>query len=115
MQGYQGGWKLQHTVQRQRLRETQFSLKQGRQSRDLTTVFYCPKGLIVKMLFPEVKRHKAVVTHKLQHVEFQLNIRKKFFPRRVIMRELPSKVVGTPSLKMFKTHLHKALSNPTQL
>lgn len=106
---------MQHTVQRERLRETQFSLKQRRKTEDLTAVFYCLEGLIVKMLFPEVKRHKEVITHELQPMEFQLNIRKKFFSRRVIMREVPSEVVETPPLKMFKTRLHKALYNPTQL
>lgn len=115
MQGYQGDWKLQHTVQRERLRETQFGLKQGRQTGDPTAVFYCLKVVTVKILSPEVNRHKAVITHEFQHTEFQLNIRKKFFTRRLIMREVPGEAVGTASLKMFKIHLHKILHNPTQL
>ncbi|KFQ81841.1 hypothetical protein N337_02720, partial [Phoenicopterus ruber ruber] len=46
---------------------------------------------------------------KLQHGKFQLDIRKKFFTMRVVMREVPREVVGSPSLKIFKTQLHKAL------
>lgn len=53
--------------------------------------------------------------HKLQHGKFQLDIRKKVFAMRVIIREVPREVVKSPSVKIFKTHLHKALSNPTQL
>ena len=47
----------------------------------------------------------------LKHRKFRLNMRKKFFPLRVMepWPRLPSEVVESPSLEIFKTHLDKVL------
>jgi len=49
--------------------------------------------------------------HKLKHRKFQLNMRKNFFPLRVMehWNRLPSEVVESPSLEIFKTHLDAVL------
>jgi len=47
--------------------------------------------------------------YKLKHRKFHLNMRKNFFPLRVMehWNRLPREVVECPSLEIFKTHLHK--------
>jgi len=49
--------------------------------------------------------------HKLKHTKFQLNMRKNFFPLRVMehWNRLPREVVESPSLEIFKTHLDAVL------
>ena len=49
--------------------------------------------------------------HKLRHRKFQLNMRKNFFPLRVMepWHRLPREVVDSPSLEIFKTRLDKVL------
>jgi len=49
--------------------------------------------------------------HKLKHRKFRLNMRKNFFPLRLVehWNRLPRKVVDSPSLELFKTHLDKVL------
>ena len=50
---------------------------------------------------------------KLKEGRFRLEIRKKFFPMRVVEQwpRLPREVVAAPSLAVFKARLDGALSN----
>jgi len=49
--------------------------------------------------------------HKLKHRKFHLNMRKNFLTLRVTepWNRLPREVVDSPSLEIFKTHLHRVL------
>ena len=49
--------------------------------------------------------------HKLKHRKFRLNMRKNFFPLRVMepRPRLPREVVESPSLEIFKTRLDGVL------
>jgi len=55
--------------------------------------------------------------HKLKHRTFHLNMRKNFFPLRVMepWNRLPRDVVESPSLKIFKTHLDVVLCSLLQV
>ncbi|KFZ56298.1 hypothetical protein N321_03417, partial [Antrostomus carolinensis] len=50
---------------------------------------------------------------KLKEGRFRLDIRKKFFPVRVVRHwnRLPKEAVDAPSLEVFEARLDKALSN----
>jgi len=49
--------------------------------------------------------------HKLKHRNFHVNMRKNFFPLRVMQpgNRLPREVVDSPSLEIFKTRLDAVL------
>ncbi|KGL72753.1 hypothetical protein N309_01330, partial [Tinamus guttatus] len=49
--------------------------------------------------------------YKLKHGQFHLHVRKNFFPVRVTepWNRLPREVVGSPSLKIFKSYLDATL------
>jgi len=49
--------------------------------------------------------------HKLKHTKFHLNMRKNFFPLRVMepWHRLPREVVESPLLEIFKTRLDTVL------
>ena len=53
----------------------------------------------------------SVTGHKLKQRKFRLNMRKNFFPLRVMepWPRLPRGAVESPSLEIFKTHLDKVL------
>ncbi|KFO65311.1 hypothetical protein N302_01939, partial [Corvus brachyrhynchos] len=48
---------------------------------------------------------------KLREGRFRLDIRKKFFPVRVVRDRLPEEAVDFPFLKVFKARLDGAWSN----
>jgi len=47
----------------------------------------------------------------VKQMKFRLNMRKNFFPLRVMehWNRLPREIVESPSLEIFKTHLDKVL------
>jgi len=63
-------------------------------------------------LFPVVPSNRTRGNgHKLKQRKFQLNMRKNFFPLRVMepWPRLPREVVESPSLEILKTRLDKVL------
>jgi len=107
---------LEHLSYEGRLRELGlFSLKKKRLRGDLINAYKYLKGWCQDggaKLFSVVPSNTTRGNgHKLKHTKFCLNMRKNFFPLRVMehWNRLPRDVVESPSLEIFKTRLDEVL------
>jgi len=102
---------LEHLSYKERLRELGlFSLKKRRLGGDLINACKYLNG--GARLFSEVPSDRTRGNaQKLKHRKFRLNMRKNFFPLRLMepWNRLPREVVESPSLEILKTPLDAVL------
>ncbi|PKU37922.1 hypothetical protein llap_11779 [Limosa lapponica baueri] len=109
---------MEHLSYEDRLRELGlFSLEKRKLRGDLITAFQYLKGAYRRdgggLCIRECSDRMKGNGFKLKEGRFRLDMRKKFFPVRVVRHwnSLPRDVVYAPSLELFKARLDGALSN----